>query len=697
MSAQGLGPTAATFYQDVPISSGIVPVWNTFKAQEDDFNRFKVGSITRSIYIDYNRGYVDVRPGDFSDEKLFRVNYISFTNPFYENKKFFCKITGYQKIANSVTRISFVVDAFQTFMFDFKMFASHIERQHLSEPQWLRAVENPYRSDIQELTTDEGVSVNSADEVSYQRPPGLRTGAKRYNGPKDSIGEEWDGKALVPDGYPGLITAVGASSDEPVNKDTDYIIMAYSKYPTTSNKNGGAPYPYFTKVMQNKSTKNDKPWTAIQFISSMFPGDDVEFGIVYPGGQNSMLTGALSMDYGSFSTPTNWHDGLMQSLNKVYTQKEMIQGFYKVPEEYALSMVANTNMTLLGAALGKETVNLLKNFQCVTEVNIKDYNDIPGYGEVVDPKLRRSPYRYIRLVSPKGDDKEFPIENFGNAKPKFMQVFYPAAAPEFSVMPQNYLGKSNDELNRLTVNGFGQVAWHSNGFSDYIRNKNRDAILGETQSAQRARDEMTVLPSEKGDDNGGVWGSVKRGVQNASDFIGNSVRTVGAAFTGDVQGATQKNLEVETRNDALNQAQESYKTGNLMSGPGDSYGGVYSHQRSALIGRGEYHPGRGSGFTFANKLVAFEAVCVTLQPYIIHGLDVVFQHYGYRCDYFALPRVFDYMRQQDEAPHWVNRDGVTFTYCKTKECSVFGLAQPFCDEISAVFNAGQKFTKGLIK
>lgn len=60
-------------------------------------------------------------------------NYMYFRNVSFENKYFYCFITGWKYINNETTEISYEVDAFQTFWYDIRWLDCFVEREHVND------------------------------------------------------------------------------------------------------------------------------------------------------------------------------------------------------------------------------------------------------------------------------------------------------------------------------------------------------------------------------------------------------------------------------------------------------------------------------------------------------------------------------------------------------------------------------------
>ena len=63
-------------------------------------------------------------------------NYLSFTNPSFDDKIIYARIIDYDYINNECAEITYAIDYWQTWMFDVGYEPCFIEREHLSEADW---------------------------------------------------------------------------------------------------------------------------------------------------------------------------------------------------------------------------------------------------------------------------------------------------------------------------------------------------------------------------------------------------------------------------------------------------------------------------------------------------------------------------------------------------------------------------------
>lgn len=96
------------------------------KASYNDMTYQRVNSSVASP-----RGPLSVRVPDIADN-LYDCNYLMFQNSNYGNKWFYAFIQKVNYINPNNTEIIYIIDYFQTFLFDFEVLPSYVEREHPS-------------------------------------------------------------------------------------------------------------------------------------------------------------------------------------------------------------------------------------------------------------------------------------------------------------------------------------------------------------------------------------------------------------------------------------------------------------------------------------------------------------------------------------------------------------------------------------
>lgn len=105
---------------------------NTFyfesvEKQRQYFARRNVLTVDGAPYIRNNRTYIRV---PYTMAQVYRVNYCSYINPNYENKLTYCFVVARTYINDNVTELEIAEDIHQTWLFDYAVMPSIVERMH---------------------------------------------------------------------------------------------------------------------------------------------------------------------------------------------------------------------------------------------------------------------------------------------------------------------------------------------------------------------------------------------------------------------------------------------------------------------------------------------------------------------------------------------------------------------------------------
>lgn len=104
--------------------------------------------------------------GEITGAELASANYMSFVNQSFDNKTIYCYIVDYVYLNNETAEIRYMVDYWQTWMFDVTFDPMYIDREHLSQADWDKVEENPYRSDVPQMITREPLPT----PMGYEKP-----------------------------------------------------------------------------------------------------------------------------------------------------------------------------------------------------------------------------------------------------------------------------------------------------------------------------------------------------------------------------------------------------------------------------------------------------------------------------------------------------------------------------------------------
>lgn len=664
--------TVLNLYENIPIADGLQIAFQTTEEQASYFNVRRLTQVTGLSQTNYLGGKIRIHG---EPRSVFAANYLSFNNVAFEGKPFYGKISGVDYVNSSTIDIFFEIDYWQTFMFDAQYRSSYIEREHLSQTAWNQAVANPYRNDIPELMTAEDLPVTDDFEVDYRHPDdvSIREDGKDAQSPINPP-DFPDGvfpPEVSPNGTPGLVSTFGGGG---------YL----------NKGQGGSGYRNFFIVMQIAEFDGSEAIKSMQQLDFQFtPLTSSNYANAFSRGFFLAVIGDM---VGSPIPLPQYHDStggvnerLAQNFQDVLNYMagnnitHQIMGVWVVPREVITHDIHNST-------LAYNDPDTFPNEQWIgnptVSVSVPDYNDMDGYGTIRNPKLRRAPFRYVRAVSPSGEEKSLYLERFASPTAPKVRVYGNFDdVPSLTVAPEQYGGYSLDYRDRLVFDAFPQVGYNIDGFLAHIGAQNTKASLGETATGAEYRKRY-----------GGALDTPSIG----SDVLA----TLGGAFTGDIGAGARSNRETDQINEnvqLLNNAQsaQSFDAEQWTSvRRGDAPGGVFEHQRGALIGSGDYVAGNSQG-SLGIRLGQsfFSFITVTLRAEILRAYDDYLTCYGYSSKRLGVPRVAAWTKGGGD-PHFVNFDGLEFTYCQTRDLKVYGVFDPAAAQIADLFNKGCRFIKG---
>lgn len=101
-----------------------------FGSPEEQVNYF----INKTKYVfdslTYQRVTANSIKLDINYNDMLDVNYMMFKNESIKNKWFFAFITDYEFISPNTTRVTYQLDVFQTYLFDYRFQTTYVEREH---------------------------------------------------------------------------------------------------------------------------------------------------------------------------------------------------------------------------------------------------------------------------------------------------------------------------------------------------------------------------------------------------------------------------------------------------------------------------------------------------------------------------------------------------------------------------------------
>jgi len=619
-----------------------------------------------------------------------RCNYLSFINPSFDNKIVYARIVDYDYINNECTEITYMIDYWQTWMFDVQFDDMYIEREHLSQADWLKAENNPYDPSILEFRTSENLPISLDCEK-----------------PNYSIGESTDDDGA----YVGRAFGEAQSLGDGIGALIYLAEIDFEKLDSQASAQGSTlPSSAFVSLWVDIAQDPDCGLTFMrltdaqytylnatypqQITAQYFAGSDWgQLGRLPSSNFVSAPYTYMYIDHGADYGQHNvgYTSRLLMMLTR-WSAVEQIVGIYAVPRFL---------IPFAGLAAGNhETINYAMGTSASQLVDSK--------------KLDLYPYSYIRAIAPNGDKKEYHMEDFVNVQNKtilapstgvdamFSIVLDIMEKPTLIIMPREYRMtgevsyRNVEETNpteALVFGQFPQLPYTIDAFVANIAAVANANIASNTLETQYNLEQFNLnnkkqVVSEVGGGGVGIVSSILNG--DAKGF-GESVANF--AFGYEQYDINKKRYELEQ-----NQRTGAYyglaDTEHALNAIYDNF--KYTKPAYAC---NKYVMGNGDGTINYNVLSVNDIMLlrVQLHPTILANYDRYFKNYGYNSGRCGIPRVISYTQGDTSpanTPHWELISNKYTTYIKTMDCKVTYSMLPVASYIKSMFDAGVRMIQG---
>ena len=658
-------------YSDVEVSDGLQVAFSSAAAQYNYFSKRLVKQYTGMSYV-YRNGVVKIQD---TPQVVARANYISFNNPSFESKPIYARITDYQYVNNATVKITYAIDWFQTFMFDVSYRSCQIQREHLSDADWAKAVANPWRHDILELETGENFHFTEDD-----RPQISTKERVHYLQCPDDSTDCYVMLALSPFSF-------DVTPPEDIDPDNP---------PRTPEDDLGTWLRLFTFHNIDTALADD------DFNQIVVRADDVRDGL--PAALNIYIF-KINVPYQSIFTGMNdsWQvpkmmiDGVLDDLTAMGRTSQIVALYY-APKATVRAFLGDSDTA--------------KNIFSVDNINARTCI-------ASNPKMKRFPFSYLTVESPSGNRKEFHYEKF--ADPTNQIDFYLLGSfngfPFLSLVPYNY-GQGNPSAGgvfdktgfniteRLDYAEVPQLSYTTDGFLSYISSQYQQAQVNQSTPVQLARmgefmggaatAAASLAPTLAG---GALNGLTASGALSDTRPVGAGMAALGSTLSNVSQGDNSKAGAAAGAAMMAHAVASNLSDANVRSAMGANIGlgsPIYNFDTErSLYDNDIYHAGTAGGFP-AYKLARFyyQFYFKTLTPAWTEIVDNYFNAFGYNSGRIGIPRIVNFIHGGGDQPHFVTYDGAPTTYVKTTDCHVISTMMPVSLDIEALFNAGCRFIKG---
>lgn len=653
--------STVNMYADVPISAGHQLVFSSRSSQNTYFLNKRLVTKAGCSYI-RKTGRLRI---EFNAARVQQCNYMSFTNTSFENVTFYAQILDYEYVNNETTDVLYAIDYWQTYMFDADFHACSILREHLTESDYQKAVANPWRRDIPELLTDEGLPCDKNLEKIYNANISSYSG-EQFRIPSKISEDDSDNMVLCMFLSSFDIEAIVTNENTgAINSET---LAEYNSFLDNFNY-----YTYNEEVISGTTVKKLK-----------FNSWSNNFGMTYS---------VMAIKISSLPVPVigNKAATAMNKLGKAiefltaYGITSSIVGLYVLPE-----WIFNVSTAFESNAPG-------------TEVDVA-VNKLVG----VDPKLNTYPFRYLRVSSPL-DTKEFRFDLFsemsgGNNNCPLLFSYNLNGIPAISISPinygrnvisdDNYLKSNYDET--ITFQAFPQMGFSCDAFLTFLSQQYSSAMTGNTMAGQSSL--IAAHQESIAGQGAAALGASSAPTSGFADVLGKTLQLDfgGAVSSGFGMGnmVNEQAASIARAQANYEQSQQNINIQNEAQGSRLNGSGVFYGTKRAFV-NDQYSKGSSSGYLpYQFNAVCFWVTIVTLNDDILKKYSDYLDIYGYKSLRTGRPHICDYVTDGTNTPHFSTFDGETFTYVQTENMHVSGVQATACAAIENLFNAGCRFLKG---
>lgn len=673
-----------TLYSGVEIGNGEQLVFSTRAKQAAYFATKAVRTITDCQYVK-KTGRIRVA---VSGSLISTCNYLSFVNPSFDNKVFYCKIVDYDFINNETCEISWYLDIWQSYQHDVTFDDMHIERQHLSVVDFNKAETNPYDPTIYAFRTPESALPIGEDLEKLNYSIGsdtdsdgffVRQAISEFEEVSDACGallylaeidfEDLDDSAEAGATKPSELFA-NVINDINNGTGVDPSILDMGFYLLTD-----AQYDYLHALYPTKVTQK-LFWSAGWNTVGVAPFGD---NVISPGYTCLYIpTGAMAGDGKGILT------GLISNLTR-WNAVSAIIGLYGIP---------NNVMVMHGTQISSHGV--LSATQKTVKTKISVHNK----------KLMHYPFSYLRVMTP-SDVKELHFENFtavqnGQDACEIAFNLDILEKPTLIVAPNGYKYSGLSPLAQgLNVNMFEAMIMTQFPSMPYTTDSFLTALSAAAMNQiQRNTTDYGYSIAQKQLDIYRTEASAAAStIAAASDAVhlnigGAATNAVNATF-----GATQAELSQNRLNNETKISQDSY---GILAGEQNG-NQVYENMKNTkpAYAVNKYVPAGNDGTLNYNIMSFFDVIIlrVTLNPTIMSEYDNWFSAYGYNFSgKVGIPYVLNFINERqtdwDYTVHWETLNGRECTYVKTADAKVRHSMLPVQQYIAGMLNAGIRLYKG---
>lgn len=619
--------SSVVFYSNVEITSQHTLTFSSQASQQAYFGRRVVTSVSNTSYVQHN-GMLKVTG---SPSLLGRCNYISFTNPRYENTTIYAAINDIAYVNNSTVKVSYTVDWWQTFMFSAKYLPCQMHRESIEAGIKAGATTGSHPV----LDTRIYRTNNSAPERWFYEQSWDVSGWPGGNGKRDDV---YVCMAISPfvlnkSQYPDLYNWFSNFQNIDINNPpSNFHLSCINLIPSLTES---APGPQFTKITRAKPNGTMlfcfKPDSKVFMTNGKYTNQDIKDGTI--------------MDVGIqlFTAANKMH----QIMNVYYLTGEVLASLCK-PLTFS-------------------------------------YTYKPWYKEF---PFNSAPYNYFGVRSPSGNVNLFQYELFNHYQVSFQMQSTFAGNLTTSFVPVGYRGLPLDFDNRIDVADWPQVPYNIDGYLETMGAVAQQAIQN------YARTNSIFSPAEQQDNNvwssmingalsgaGAVIGAIGGpiGMSQVGGVMGSAAGATVNNSGGFLQSVIDREIFDQSNNNALNWNRGQDKIDRSVT--------------AVAYGQHRFVPGSASAL-YKMTGMSFVPYNVVPTHDVQISDKYVYDNYGMETPRVGLPYILSYQGISTNGTPSFNDNNPSTSYIQTRNMHCYGLPVIATNFINDMFNSGVSFILG---
>lgn len=615
-----------------------------------------------------------------------QANYMSFINPRFGNKIYYCHIIVDPDFStNKTAYIHYQIDWLTTEMDTMVMDICNVDREYLSESDYEKVEENPYDPTVIEMRTPEPLPISQDVEKPFY--------SLGFNETDDGIfcGEKVADELGLDNSVIGALVVLSDIDWKDADTGTSpkpgqefYNLLNWMR----GNDGGLCAYKISYSTMDYLDSEYSQTPRTLPMIG-MGPEWQNSLGNMVPFNNTTFDAPNTLLYFECASSTTDSGEKLSELLALLTTSHntDAILGIYPVGNGIMPTASTRASNVMVVGLFTADTIQ----------------------DDLVNKKLDLYPFSYYRLIAPNGDIKELRMEDFHSAQVGD-QICYVSLnmdvieKPVLMVSPVDYKIGGISPHNSVSINnleGLIFTQWPTMAYAI-------DAYLSQVASVTMNtignntvlyRNDLEMRNTQLG------WEAINTGIETvggvgkaagqlvSKDFKGAAETFMGMA--GTMEKATVLPYKVAAVEGERMMSESAYSG---LTGGETSITKNLQYTKPAYACN-EYHPINGDGISNYNQSNFQDIIFmrVSLNPKILSEFDKWFTLYGYQSSRTKLPYIYNFFKgssNNDELPHWNTLNGRQVTYVKTNDAKFIGMNMVAAAYIRQVFNNGVRFING---